>query len=407
MDKLFRTYFLTLIILFLGPGMSIAQPTSSPYSIFGLGLIEGKSIGPSIAMGGTGIAFNSGRYLNLHNPASYSGIDSLVSIFETGFFGKYTLFHTVEKDQTAVDANFKYIALGFRVNRWLTTSFGFTPYSSIGYNIKTTADVEGTGFKYNKMFSGEGGANQVYLGGSVQLIKNLSAGINLAYIFGIVSQTESSDDYFYVLKDVTYLSNIHLNYGLNYNFAVRDWRYGIGLVYGGSKKLTTDNVTTITTNLELEEIKSQTHKFSIPQNYGIGLMIEKNYFRVGFDYEKSIWKDIRFDNLHLNTRNSQRFSLGVEFPSQGLNKGTGRMLLYRVGAQYQQSYLVIKNVPIDYYAVTLGTGLPLKGAISTVNISLELGQNGTTKRDLFRENFITLHIDLSLRDLWFMKRRYL
>jgi len=407
MDKLLRTYFLTLAIFALLSGVSVAQPTSSPYSIFGLGLIEGKSIGPNIAMGGTGIASLSGRHLNLQNPASFSGIDSLVSIFETGFFGKYTIYSTASKNQSSLDANFKYMALGFRINHWLTTSFGFTPYSSIGYNIKTKADIEGTNQMYDKRFSGEGGANQLFLGSSVRFLKRFSVGANLSYIFGTVSQTESSDDFFYDIKDVTYLSNIHLDYGLHYNFSVKNWDVSLGAIYGASKKLTTENVTTITTNLEIEEIKSERHKFTIPQNYGFGFAIEKEYFRIAADYERSNWKDIRFENLYLHTRNSQRYSLGVEFPSQGLNKGTGKMILYRFGAQYRQSYMVIKNIPIDYYSVSMGAGLPLKGAISTVNLSLELGQNGTTKKGLFRENFINLHIDLSLRDLWFMKRRYL
>jgi len=55
----------------------------------------------------------------------------------------------------------------------------------------------------------------------------------------------------------------------------------------------------------------------------------------------------------------------------------------------------------------MGIGIPLKGVVSVVNTTLEFGQNGSIKRDLFRENFVTLSIDLSLRDLWFRKRQYL
>jgi len=82
------------------------------------------------------------------------------------------------------------------------------------------------------------------------------------------------------------------------------------------------------------------------------------------------------------------------------------MIFYRFGGEYRESYLVIDNTPIDYRAVTIGAGLPLKGILSVINISVELGQNGTTKNGLFKESFITLHLDMSLRDLWFMKQRY-
>jgi len=82
------------------------------------------------------------------------------------------------------------------------------------------------------------------------------------------------------------------------------------------------------------------------------------------------------------------------------------MLMFRFGGEYRESYMVIKGIPIDYRALTMGVGIPLKGVVSVINTSLEFGQNGTMKRDLFRENFVTLSLDLSLRDLWFRKRQY-
>jgi hypothetical protein len=401
-----KTYFLVIILLIFQPGSLIAQTTSSPYSIFGLGFLEGNSSGPSKAMGGTGIAFLSGRSVNLMNPASYSGIDSLMSIFEVGVFGKYTIFSTSSENQSLLNANIKYILMGFRIAPWLTTSFGFSPYSSIGYNITTDSPVEGTNLKFLKTFTGEGGVNQVYLGSSIQLVKNLSVGFNAAYLFGNITRTESSTAFTYYLEDATYISNFDLNYGLHYQFKIKKWNYSLGLIYGNSKNLKTKNVTTIKTDNETDVLKNRKYKYSIPQNIGAGFSINKGFFSAGIDYEWSKWKNIEFTNSYLQTRNSNRYSFGVEFSSQGLKKGTGRMIFYRLGGEYRQSYLVIDDNPIDYRALTLGAGLPLKGFLSVINISMELGQNGTTKNGLFKESFITLHLDMSLRNLWFMKQRY-
>ena len=47
--------------------------------------------------------------------------------------------------------------------------------------------------------------------------------------------------------------------------------------------------------------------------------------------------------------------------------------------------MIIDNIPINYGAVTFGAGIPDERYLSVINLSLELGQNGTTKRDLFRE----------------------
>jgi hypothetical protein len=384
-----------------------SQTTSSPYSIFGLGYLESNSIGPNKAMGGTGIAFLSEKSINMTNPASYSGLDSLLSIFEIAVFGKYTMFSTKKENQSLVNANLKYITMGFRITPWLATSFGFAPYSSIGYHINTHAPIEGTNLEYLKTFSGEGGVNQVYLGGSVKVLKNLSLGINAAYLFGDVTHSESSDLFSYSLKDVTYVSNFDFNYGLNYHFEIKNWEYFAGLTYSSSKNLKTDNETTIKTGTGTEVLKSRIYKYKIPQNIGVGLAVRKDFFMAGVDFERSNWNGIDFNNSLVRTRNSNRYSFGVEFPSLGIRKGTSKMFLFRFGAEYRESYLIIDNIPISYRAVTFGTGIPLNGALSTINISLELGQNGTIRKDLFRETFFTLHLDMSLRDLWFIKRKYM
>jgi len=401
-----KTYILISVFLLLLSENIFPQTTSTPYSIFGLGFLESTSIGPNKAMGGTGIAFLSEKSINMTNPASYSGLDSLLSIFEIAVFGKYTLFSTKNENQSLVNANLKYMAMGFRITPWLATSFGFVPYSSIGYHINTEAPVEGTNVNYLKSFSGEGGVNQVYLGGSVKVYKNLSLGVNAAYLFGDVTHSESSNVFNYSLRDVTYVSNFNLNYGLNYHFNLKKWEYLLGFTYNSSKKLNTSNETTIETGTGTEVLKSRIHKYEIPQNFGVGLAVRKDFFMAGIDFERSNWNGINFNNPLIKTRNSNRYSFGVEFPSQGISKGTTKMFFFRFGAEYRESYLIIDNIPISYKAVTFGTGIPLKGALSAINVSLELGQNGTIKKDLFRETFCTLHLDMSLRDLWFRKRRY-
>ena len=407
MHKLVKIYALLFLFIVLQVHNSAGQATSSPYSVFGLGYLEGNSIGESKALGGTGIAFLSERSINFLNPASYSGLDSLISIFELGLFGKYTSFKSKEDHQSAVNANLKYVVMGFRISPRFATSFGFTPYSSVGYNINTTGSIEGTNQHYSKTFTGEGGVNQVYLGGSIRITKNLSLGANAAYLFGNITNTESASSYYFALRDVSYLSNFSFNYGLNYRFAIKEWNYKVGLIYARPKTLRTDNETTISTANQTEMIKGQSNKYSIPQNLGVGIAIGKEYFRAGIDFESSQWKDVNFSNPMLRTRNSNRYSFGVEFPSWSLRKGTGRMIFYRLGAEFRESYMIIDNNPINYRAVSLGAGLPLKGIPSVINVSLELGQNGTVSKGLFRETFVSLHLDMALKDLWFRKKRYM
>ena len=406
MRRLVTPYALAFFLMILVPVTLTSQITTSPYSIFGLGILEGNSSGLSRAMGGTNIAFLSENAINYGNPASYDGLDSLLTIFEIGVFSKYSMFQTSHNNQSLLNANFRYMSMGFRIAPWLSTSFGFTPYSSVGYRINSTAFLEGTSIEYPKTYIGNGGVNRVYLGGAVSFIKNLSLGVNASYLFGDITHVEASEIYEFSLEDITYLSNFTFNYGLNYQVDVNDWKYNVGFIYSDGKKLNTRNTTTIETKYEKEVLKSRKYRYSIPRTVGAGLSVRKDFFKAGVDYEWSNWEEVDFSSTYLHTRNSNRISAGVEFPSQGLRKGSSRMILFRFGGEFRESYMVIKGVPIDYRAVSMGLGLPLKGVVSVVNATLEFGQNGTMKRDLFRENFVTLSLDLSLRDLWFRKRQY-
>ena len=61
------------------------------------------------------------------------------------------------------------------------------------------APVEGTAHQYLETFSGSGGVNQLYVGASVNILKNLSVGVNAAYLFGNITRIESSAAFDYIL----------------------------------------------------------------------------------------------------------------------------------------------------------------------------------------------------------------
>ena len=407
MHNFVKAYTFIFVLLVISINNAFSQVTQSPYSFFGLGNIDGNSIGVTKAMGGTGIAFLSEYSLNVNNPASYSGLDSLLAVYEIGVFGRYTKYETGnEKDQRLFNSNFRYIAMGFKVAPKVAISFGLLPYSSIGYKINELTNVTGSYEEYTKAYSGEGGVNKVYFGSSFKLNENFRLGINVDYLYGTVNRTESSDYYYYFNKEVTNLSNINADLGLNYQIKRDKWRYNIGFTYSPGRRLTSSATTTVTTPLEIETYKERSKKYSLPHAFGLGFAAQKEFFKVGVDYELKLWNDIDFYERFMRTRNSNRYSFGVEFASPDIWKGTSKMILYRLGAEYNQSYLVIRKTPINYRAVSFGAGIPLNGVLSVINVSFEIGQNGAVKNELVKETFCTLHLDMTFKDIWFIKRKY-
>ena len=63
---------------------SASAQISSPYSKFGYGLLNDNATSAQSQMGGVGYAMNSGRQINVMNPASYAAIDSLTFLFDMG-----------------------------------------------------------------------------------------------------------------------------------------------------------------------------------------------------------------------------------------------------------------------------------------------------------------------------------
>ena len=60
-----------------------SNKTTSPYSMYGYGVLSDKGIGASRGMGGISYGLRN-QNINPGNPASYANVDSLTFIFDIG-----------------------------------------------------------------------------------------------------------------------------------------------------------------------------------------------------------------------------------------------------------------------------------------------------------------------------------
>lgn len=388
-----------------------AQVTFSPYTYYAAGQIEQGGSGSNHAMGGTGIAFSSSRSLNNLNPASYTGIDSLSFIFDVGVFGKYASFQKGSLKQNKYSGNIRYIAMGARIAQWWSASVGVAPYSSVGYSILTADEMEGESSYYYRKFTGSGGINQFYFGNSFKPFKGFSVGINLMYLLGSIEQKESvssASSIMYNIIKVSKVSNFNMDYGLQYKLDVKKLQYTIGAIYGYERSLKSSTSRNLFYSNDTVEMDNDDQNFMIPQKYGVGFAVEKkNKFKVGIDYESRAWSKLEFSNPKLQTRDSERFSFGLEYTPMTSFRDMGFMRwYYRVGANYNKTYLIIDNEPINSKALTFGLGIPLRKQLTMFNVSFEIGEQGTTANSLIKERYYLVHLNFALQDFWFLKPKY-
>ena len=104
---------------------------NSPYSSYGIGIINNSSNGILDAMGGTSYAMQNPYFINFRNPASYAAFDSLSFIADVGASVYVSTLYQHNKTQQNTYAQPGYLSIGLPVTRHWRTSLGILPFCGI------------------------------------------------------------------------------------------------------------------------------------------------------------------------------------------------------------------------------------------------------------------------------------
>lgn len=411
----FRVYIFVVFGL-LSTLFVTGQNTVSPYSIFGLGELQNRGFGKIQSMGGAGIAFRPGNSLNNVNPASYTGLDSMRIITEFGIQGKLYDLESKSETQSGFTGNLNYVAMGFRYNDRMGGSFGFVPFSSVGYSIQFENDLEGTNENYTTKYVGSGGITQFYFSNAIKLGNHLSLGLTVSYLFGPLIQDEEilATDYVpsFKISRRDYLKSFYFDYGMQYTFKMKKTDFVLGAVFSNNQNLNSNHIVELyegTTSSLLQGTLYKTDYLIIPTVWGAGIGISrKNRYQFLFDYNHQQWSEVSYPNQFSAFENVNRFSLGISmkpWETRATNKFY-KNWVYRAGLNYQTSYLSFSGTPIDEKSISFGVGVPVSRNISEVDFGVKLGTNGTTTNHLIRENYVMFQIGLSLNEFAFIRRTF-
>lgn len=406
MNKKLASVIILIFFIYVFSSPGIAQVENSIYSMFGIGQLIDNNFGINRSLGGTGIAFQSGSSINYLNPASYLGILPNSFILEAGVWGIQNKSVSKKTYQITNEINFSYFTANLYCTNWWASSFGIVPFSSVDYEIYSTDNIEGESTSIGKLYRGSGGLNRIYWGNSFRLFKGFSFGFNTSYIIGFINQTETAilndANTKYELKNKRNANSVYLDYGFQYSVNKNDWLYTIGFIYGASKKLNTSDDLEFTYNEETSSLEQENQlDIKIPQKLGLGISLKKGEnFRAGIDYEWGNWSNINFTNPNLETKNSNRFSIGMEYcPKTKKNDKWFNNLFYRFGANYKNSYLKIDDTPINSAGINIGIGIPYDNT-SSINMSVEYGEEGTLNKGLIKNKYWTFYFNISLHEFW-------
>ena len=394
---------------------------NSPYSSYGIGVVNNSSNGVLDAMGGTSYAMQNPYYINFRNPASYAAFDSLSFIADVGASVYVSKLFQRTKSQQNTYAQPGYLSIGLPVTRHWRTSLGIMPFSSVGYEIETTKDIEGIG-KTNYIYSGSGGINQLYWGNAFKICKGLSIGLNASYLFGTIysrqnTSFEGSNYTNIFIADAYQVKGIYLDAGIQYVFNIgENHRIGLGAVYGNTAYIwTKENLlinsysgiyvsTAAYDTLYINE--GMSGRLIIPQKVGAGLSYTyKHKLTIAGDVTWQNWAKFQFMKPSDLMQNSIATSIGVQFIPDPFSNKFMKKLNFRMGGKYSTGDLTLRDKPIDELGVCIGVGIPLNtfNTHSSINLMFEYGKAGTLANDLVLQRYFRFSLCFILQERWYQR----
>lgn len=408
--------------------------TNSPYSQYGIGVLSDQSQGFSRGMNGVGLAYRKGNAVNTLNPASYSAVDSLTMIFDVGLSGQITNFKEGNTKVNAKNADFEYLVGSFRLMPKVGASFGVLPLSNIGYSYSASTYLNETYGTVSETYSGSGGLHQAFIGLGWNVVKNLSVGANVSYVWGTYERSVSTSSSSYVntlSKDYTCnVNSYYIKLGAQW---VKPLNTTDMLTLGATVGLGHDlhsNPTCDIVNINTQSAASDTTRFvvnnglKLPMSYGVGAAWTRgDKWFVGADFTLNQWGSLDFPDYYKNAngdmtyalrsgllKDSYKVNVGVDYvPSPAGQRLLGRVH-YRFGAGYATPYYYIngKEGPKEM-SVSAGFGIPLqkvawnsRGHMRPVlNISAQWAH--TSAKDLITENTFRVNVGLTFNERWFAK----
>jgi hypothetical protein len=154
-----------------------------------------------------------------------------------------------------------------------------------------------------------------------------------------------------------------------------------------------------------QNIQGESGNITLPLTAGFGVTMRKgSQWLIGADVTAQDWTNYRSFGRSDSLTNSVQISVGTQFtPDERSIHDYSKVIQYRLGFHYAQTYLHLKNTDITDYGVSLGFGLPVRKALSVIQVAFEYGNMGTLQNQLVEMKYFRFVLGFTFNDLWFVK----
>ncbi|MCF0191638.1 MAG: hypothetical protein HUJ96_10300 [Marinilabiliaceae bacterium] len=449
-------YILSLVVTTFVAVISLEaqNSTSSPYSLYGVGVLTPQEDATSMAMGHSGIALAPNDWLDVANPAAVNNLDTLTFYFTAQMKLFYARESTEHDHQSVYSANVDGLAFGFRGTKWWGACIGYAPYSTVGYHMTDNEQyISGTNTKYSIRYTGSGGLSRAFFNNAFTLFDHLTLGISAGAIWGSITKVETAlfsqsigGEDIYNTKKYT-MNNWFIEYGMQFNFNIgENNKFRFGAVYNRktSLKSSYDHIVSndVSNQLFFDDVTPLKADFTVPESYGAGISYQRKRFTVTCDAKYNKWGDLANSKFSETARFVDNWSIGggAEWAFGNYNDIFIKRIKLRLGYAFETSYLSLggrnvdhyktdvvtwkdkdgvvhtnnvtipimneKNSELDSYAITAGITIPMGRWSNAIVIGYEYRNHGTENMGMVKERFQNFKLAINIRETWFEKRKF-
>lgn len=396
---------------------------NTPYSVYGIGEIFTPAFSAQQSMGGSGVSYANGIFINNLNPALL--VRNRVTVFEVGLIAQVKRLSDSRQSQQDVGGGLNYLAMAFPVNRRWTTGLTFRPYSYSNYEVRRIEPIPGTLFFAEHLYKGSGGVNQVAWTNGFQLGKSFYAGLQASYLFGNITRESNSTtllyegDYRVSLQERYNHRDLALKAGIAYRQKLKDKLFlNLGAAYDVPTRLRTNRERFFQTYTSTDSIpgtqdvlSSSSGRLRLPGGLRLGASLENPYkLAISADVTFQPWSQYRGfsggSGASEGFQDAYEVAVGAEYTPNILSATSYfKRLPYRAGFRYGQTPYLINGQGVRDASFTLGTSLPLnRQGLADLSLGLQVGQRGTLSGGGLREQYFRVNLGFTIGEQWFYRQ---
>lgn len=397
------------LLLFLIQNSFFFGQAKSPYSKFGLGILNFNFDGRTAGMAATSASISDGLSINLVNPAAWSSLKYFKVNAGVKFDYNYLSYETSNANYFQSDLNS--FAFGFPIFKPYGLSFasGLIPYAFTSYEIRNKKNLE-----YTLAQKGKGSISKAFVGLSVKVPLFFNLGASYDYYLGnysYISEVEFTDPEFIAASST--LERTYYGSGVSVGLLTQDFanllnienlnslKFGVSL--SSFIDIKADSLEKVSGNpgAIFDKVKKMKTEMPYRISAGVAFTYLKSY-TIASDFVYQNWGLLKVNKIsERNLSELARFSIGFEYNKDKKTLAFSDYIVYRAGASFATLPYNFNGNKINQYTLNFGLSYPI-GFESYLDIAAEIGKN-IAQKNLINETFFKVYFSINYSELWFIR----